>query len=338
MKKIIFSLAFALLSLSAFALNLENFSLSVEPLFGMKWGQIDEYVFFNNCAYDDDKLSELNWEIKPEFYYGLKISGGWKDFFGESYFSAGIPKETGLMIDSDWLNVSVSNAQDYQYKTNYSESDNRLDYDINFGFKGGYDFQIKDFINIKPALAFDYSNIKFTASGGTGWYGKSASIDGRYYAPYSDTENRDVHNFSGRVITYKRIAYTFWLGSDFSIALPLPDFLTGDSQSLSLNTGFFISPYVYAVSFDAHLSRKSDFADLTVDYFSAFKWNLGLTYEFNSRHSLSINANYFYMKVLRGDDYEKTSSDTNYTKSTYADGGAGAKYFDINLSYKFKIF
>ena len=173
MKKIIFSLAFAFFSLSAFALNWEDFSLSVEPLFGLKAGQVDEFVFLKDSQASSDTLSELNWEIKPELYYGLKIRGTWKDFFEESYITAGIPLKTGVMTDSDWLNIETEGLPSsvYSYKTCFTEHDNELAYDIQFGFKGGYDFSVLPWLHILPAIAFDYANFKFNGKNGSGLYG-----------------------------------------------------------------------------------------------------------------------------------------------------------------------
>ena len=81
MKRFFLFAAFLFFSFAAFAVDLKDFSLYVEPLCGMKWGQINEYVFYNNSYFSRDKLSELNWEIKPEKYLGAKISGGWKNVF-----------------------------------------------------------------------------------------------------------------------------------------------------------------------------------------------------------------------------------------------------------------
>ena len=329
MKKIILSLTFIFFSFSSFAVSLEDFSLSVEPLFGMKWGQVDEYVFLKQSKQSSDKLSELNWEIKPELYYGLKIRGGWKGFFEESHFTAGIPMKSGQMLDSDWQNIQYTSANGGNTsQTNYSESDNLLDHDISFGFKGGYEFQVKEIFKIKPAVAFEYQNIKFTGKNGKAWYGSSKS-GGGYYA-YDDTENQTVTDFTGKeVIKYQRVADYLWLGSDFAVKLPM---------GFSVNTGFFLAPYVYAISYDNHLMKGVDYADKTIGFFAAFKWNLGASYNINERHSVSLNASCFYMRVLRGDDYYKADTSTVYKKSSDSDGGAGTKYFDLTLSYRFKIF
>lgn len=342
MKKFFISLAISFLSFSVFSVSLKDFSLSVEPLFGMKWGQIDEYVFLKKSNFSNDKLSELNWELKPELYYGLKLNGVWQNFFAETSLSFGIPMKTGLMKDSDWFNaqttsisggVSSEKASGHDYKTCYSEHDNILDYDINFSLKGGYEFQLYQNIKAKPAFAFDYENIKFTGKNGKGLYGFGSDTDfyktNGYYAAYNDKSNAAMAKFSGRVITYRREISLLWLGSDFSVNLP---------QNFTVFTGFFFSPYLRAISYDSHLTKGNDYADKTPAFFGAFKWTLGASYKINERQALLLNAGYLYMRVIRGDNYDKLASNSNYNKSTIADGGAGAKYFDLSLSYRFKIF
>lgn len=335
MKKLILSLAIAFFSFSAFAVNLEDFSLSVEPLFGLRRGQIDEYVFLKKSNFSNDKLSELNWEIRPEWYYGFNIHGGLKQFFVETGLKFGVSGETGQMMDSDWLNAQTTSkkAAGHDYKTCYSEHDNHLDYDINFKIKSGFEFKIFEIFGIKPSFSYDYQNIKFTGKNGKGFYGygkdQNFYNENKYYAAYDDTANQYVKEFSGRVITYQRELSLLWLGSDFSVDLPL---------HFSLTAGFFFAPYVYAVSYDCHLTKNEDYADLTKGSFSAFKWNLGAEYKLNDRHSFSIIASWFRMNELRGENYEKESSKSSFKKSSAVDGGAGARYFDLCFSYRFKLF
>ena len=146
MKKIFLLLAFAWFSFSTFAVSLKDFSLSIEPLFGIRYGELGEYYYENQTNYDTNKVSELEWEYKPVFYIGAQISGGWKGISASTYIKVGIPKKSGLMTDSDWLNnspfyVSAENAKKTQnYKTNYTESDNYLKTNINWGIKAGYTF------------------------------------------------------------------------------------------------------------------------------------------------------------------------------------------------------
>ena len=170
MRKFPLLLLLFLLCFSAFAAKAGDFSLEAEPWFGLKSGQLDELVFLKSSDYSDDKLSELNWEINHEYYAGIKLNGGFRNFFSETSFFAGIPSKVGGMKDSDWLNVKITGAEDYQYKTNYSESDNYLRYDFSYDLKLGYIFNLPELksleISIKPFLGFQYKDIKFDGKNG----------------------------------------------------------------------------------------------------------------------------------------------------------------------------
>ena len=312
-----------------------NWHLALEPLFGLKIGQIDEYVFLKESNYSDDTLSELNWELKPELYAGLKVQGGWKHIFGELSLSAGIPMRTGCMKDYDWLNnqSGIAASQSDNWLTCYSEHDNYLERDFSFGVKGGYEFAPWHFLSITPALAFDYNSIKFSGEDGEGWYGYGAVSDfyreHGYYAAYNDAENQYHWEFDGQVIAYSRESYYLWLGADAVFTLP---------WHISVCAGLFLAPYVYAVSYDSHLTTKTDFADVTDGAFAAVKGNLGVAYQFDRHSSVRCGAEYFYQKTLRGDDYSKAAGADRYKLSTDADGGAGARFWTFSLSYRLTFF
>ena len=274
MKKVL-PLVLAILFFSIFAsvyataeIKKTDFSLSVEPLIGIKNGQVNEYVFLKEPIYDCDKLSELNWEIKNEFYSGLKLNGSYKNVFLEAGFTAGFPLKCGTMKDSDWLNndpTQVTETSGHDYKTNYSESHNYIDYDISASLKTGYSFKLPELkkisTKISPFFEFEYQLFKFTAKNGTGWYGNKT--DG-YYAAWNDEENRSIKYFSGDVISYKRQNFIFWLGG--SIAFNLP-------KDFSVGAGFKFSPFVYSESIDCHHLRGLYFLDIVSDFCSLFNYN-----------------------------------------------------------------
>lgn len=304
----------------------------------MKWGQVDEYVFLKESNYTSDKLSELNWEIKPEWYAGGKLSAAYKNLFIESLLKLAFPDQTGMMADSDWLNaqtyeVSAEKAAGHDYKTCYSEHDNYLESDLSFEMTLGYLFQLKNSYRIKPCISFEYNNISFTGKNGTGYYGYGS--DGKfykrnyYYAACDDKENQYILPFQGAVITYRRLSDYLWLGCNFYFSLPL---------NFELDTAFFLAPYVYAVSYDSHLTTGNDYADLTTGAFTAFKFNLSLLYKISPRNAFLVKGSYFYMNTLRGKNYEKFNTSDIYDKSPTVDGGAAASYFDLSLSYRLTIF
>lgn len=314
-----------------------DFSLSVEPLIGIKNDQVNEYVFLKEPIYDCDKLSELNWEIKNEFYSGLKLNGGYKNVFLEAGFTAGFPIKCGTMEDSDWLNnnisASVTETSGHNYKTNYSESDNYIDYDISASLKTGYSFKLPELkkisTRISPFFEFEYQLFKFTAKNGTGWYGNEIKTEG-YYAAWNDEENRSIKYFSDDVISYKRQNFIFWLGG--SIAFNLP-------KDFSVGAGFKFSPFVYSESIDCHHLRGLYFLDIVSDFCSLFNYNFNTEYKIDSKKSICLNADYLYMKTLRGKSYSSDSqkwSKDNELKDS--EGGADQHCFNISLSFKYNFF
>lgn len=308
-----------------------DFSLSVEPLLGVKNGQVNEYVFLKESNYDCDKLSELNWEIKNEFYSGLKLNGGYKNVFLEAGFTAGFPLKCGTMKDSDWLNNNsseVKKTSGHDYKTNYSESDNYIDYDISASLKTGYSFKLPELkkisTKISPFFEFEYQLFKFTAKNGTAWYG--SETDG-YYAAWNDAK---IQYLSGDVISYKRQNFIFWLGG--SIAFNLP-------KDFSVGAGFKFSPFVYSESIDCHHLRGLYYLDIVSDFCSLFNYNFNTEYKIDSKKSICLNADYLYMKTLRGKSYlsnsQKWSKDNEIEDS---EGGADQHCFNISLSFKYNFF
>lgn len=346
MKKLPFILALELFSfLAAAQIKKTDFSFSVEPLFGLKNGVVDEYVYWNNSTYDDDKLSELNWDIKNELYGGIKLNGSFKNVFLETSFTAAIPKSSGITKDSDWKNVCISDYSDWQFKTNYSETDNYIDYDIGAKVKAGYEFKLlqdkKVKLSLKPFVGFQYENFQFTTKDGTAWYGNVKNeiyTDlGKYELCYgcSDTDNRNVFKFSslsnydGKSISYQRQNLIIWLGSDFKIELP---------KKITVLAGFKVSPYLYSESIDSHYLTNYYYLDVTPGYFSVFDANLGVEYALTKKQSFVLTAEGFYMKTLRGNDYENSKKKwSKDDKSSLVDGGAAQRYINITFAYKIQI-
>ena len=325
-----FFIPLLLFVLPAFPAKSRDFVFFAEPIFGIRNGQVDEYVFLKKCAYDSDKLSELNWEIKNEFYGGIRTGFEWGNFFSEFSVSGMLFSQKGLMADSDWMNTTVANAENYQYKTNYSESDNFLSKDYSIGAKIGCSFWLfeNDFasISIKPFAGFTFSAIAFDAKNGTAWYG---NYIGAYQAPYDDSENRSVYDFSGmNLISYERKSYIAWLGFDFFSEI---------SEKFVAGAGFSFSPYLYAESIDTHHQKNAMFGDKTTGCFGAFGWRLSAEYIISDRFSVLLGAEFFFMRVLRGNSYQKTVSASKYKLDSSSEGGAASHFLDIALSCRLKL-
>ncbi len=331
MKKLPLILALQFFSFLATAqIKKTDFTFSVEPLFGLKNGIVDEYVFLKESSYSSDKLSELNWDIKNELYGGIKLNGSFKNIFLETSFTAAIPKSSGITKDSDWLNVDKENATDYQYKTYYSEHDNYIDYDIGAKVKAGYEFKLfqdkKVKLSLKPFAEFQYENFQFTCKDGTCWY---ADKIGNYYARWNDWEHQQAtENPSGEVMAYHRQNLILWLGSDFKVELP---------ENFTVLAGFKVSPYIDSKSIDSHYLKNKYFLDITPGFFSVFDANLGVEYALTKKQSFILGAEGFYMKTLRGNDYENSKKKWSKDNKTGIDGGAAQRYINITFAYKYKF-
>ena len=322
MKKPLSCLILALFSFSAVALSLKDFSLSVEPLFGMRWGQIDEYVYQKDSGGDYKKLSELNWQIKNMFEVGGNIEGGFRKIKGKIHFSALIPGDSGVMEDSDWVDLN-------SVKTTFSKSENSLVRAYDFSVLLKYEFQPVEFIKIAPLFEFEYKLISFEARNGYGWYGNEVT-------PHvSWDDDKAVYYKSGKLcgIDYRREIKQFFIGYYFEYR-PI--------KRLKLFDSFAIAPYAYTVSYDTHYSdrestRGTDYADEVAFFFTRLKYTTGCYYAFTERLELGLQVSFFYAFQILGTTYKKSHSSSTYSKMTDK-GGAGAWDFAAAITCRFNIF
>ncbi len=319
---------FFLILLTVFSVGAENgsaWNFSLEPMLGIKNGLVQEYVFQKNCPYSDDTLSRLDWDMKNIWYMGLKATGGWNRITTSAYFTVAIPNNSGSMEDSDWQNVTATGLNAYQYKTNYSESDNYLNYNYSFGIQGGYTFKPLSFLDLLPFIGLDYDCFKFTAKDGDYWYGNYNST-GKYYYQYKSSNSKSG-SISGDVITYRRETYLTWVGLSGTFYLP---------NNFSILLEAKVAPYVYTWSEDNHLLRSINFVDICDDYFAAAKCGLGVSYKISKRNAISLNSSFLYIKEHRGSDYYKKENSATW-KTSSTEGGASQWNLDFSLSWKISI-
>ena len=105
---------------------------SVSPLTAYKNGMLGEYVYVKDVNNQEQKLSELDWEIKNLFLIGADFSVGFEKFIIDLNVLFGIKNQNGKMQDSDWLNyLTEYDFIDPLVKTNYSISSLELKNNIN---------------------------------------------------------------------------------------------------------------------------------------------------------------------------------------------------------------
>jgi hypothetical protein len=364
MKKIILPALFALLLLNSNLFSQESgqkkvllnyddsdyesvWKLAIRPSFGIKNGDIGEYVFLKDPIYSDDKLSYLDWNFSPEYYFSLGVDSGYKSFkFGLNLWTA-IPTACGKIQDYDWFNnysVYVTSTSGHDYLTNYSESDNYISHDAGFSVNAGWDFEIAKVLHINPFAAFEMSETKFKAKGMYASYGFKTSDESgdTYFYPYNDSDPSHVYNpsenSSTTVLSYKRDLYLVWVGLNLDYTLPQQWTL---DRPLTIKAGFSASPYVYAFNEDYHpfaLYGPTYFADICEGFFKAFKINAGLNYGITRKLSVNFDFSYFILNEIRGETYSRLATSKTWSHPTDSQGGADAEWFDISLGVKYTFF
>lgn len=319
MKRTLFLCTFTTVILSCTALHAADWSFSAEPLFGVQYGTVNEYVYKKNSSGDYQKLSELNWEMKPVLYYGGKFALEWKNLQLSGYGKGFIPMRCGNMYDSDWFYENFPYPVDI--KTDYSISENYLTGTYSAGCLLGYEFHINTYLSIKPFFAYDYQDYYFSAKNGEGWYGDSKHI------PWDD-ENAVHIDFSGyTLITYQSWQYITWTG--FTV-------FGYPSDRFSLDASFFVSPYMYIQALDYHCYRGNYYLDCMSGWFSACKIETSAAFNFTKNISLHLSASWTFSAIIFGPDYSSSSSASgSWAEAADAKGGTSLNYGEASLGVRF---
>ena len=318
---------FLLVSSIYFPIFATDFTFSLSPSFGIKSGEMGEYVFLKDCSYSDDKLSYLQWNFKNP-YIALESDMGYKAFSIENKVSYGFGAFTDSMTDSDWQNVCFSALENCQYKTNYSESDNFTKRDVSVSTKASLSFFPLDWLCLKPLFALDFEYMRFAAKGGKYYYGKQY---GYFYYKYNDSKNNSTGSFSGDVLWYRRWSLFTWLG--FGAKARLFD-------KISLEADFFISPYSFALDIDTHCLTSTRYIDIIETSFNSYKISLSLITPLAEKSEIGLNFSFLSSALSRGKTYSKdlNSHFSKYLQDTSSECGMDEKTFNISLFYKFYLF
>lgn len=294
------------------------FSITIEEFYGNRNGTILESVFeLHNNEYK--RLSQLDWEHFCNFYIGDRVTFSIFDFNLSLHAAGFIPKRSGVMKDSDWLDLT-------NVKNIYSISENYLLNSFFLGTKLSYDFKITNWFSLSPAVAFDYNNTYFEAKNGYGWYGaatytstgKNESWDSEY-AKFFPT---------GKLygITYNRMSLETWIGGTTSFA---------PTEKIKFNISAFINPVIYMESFDHHIN-KGYYADIAYNYFQAFKGNIEISYFIIKPFSINLATSIKYIKETQGLSFFSNDG-KDYFQLSDVKSGSGETIFDITLSASYQF-
>jgi len=296
-----------------------SYAVSICPQFGFIYGQAEEIVY-PSLGYKAEKLSQLLWDIKPVFYYGLTMDFSrarpmtqW-GFFTNFSLKSGIPGNSGSMEDRDWM------SRENTALTHYSIHDNSTDNLLLLDLSAGFSFPIKHILLLKTYLTASYMYYSFC--GEDGYYTYAQYLGSGKYTPIDSAQKEPLE---GKIITYAQN----WL-----IIAP------GVSLGYYFNTRFYtelifrISPLVFCNDLDKHLMTGVEYRDymwggLFLEPGFHFSWLAGEHLE------LSLDFSWRYMSGTKGEIYTKYPNSTMYIQG--GEAGAGMSMFDAGLCLKVRL-
>jgi len=283
-----------------------SYGFSFGTQFGFIHGKALEYVYSQPGQVKSEILSELTWEIKPVFYYGFHLDFSRIDlmsspgFFASVSFKTGVPADTGIMEDRDWMSKENADLTHFSSHTNKTKEFYFLDLLI------GASIPVRTYFYLKPFLSGSWTRFSFAARDGYWSYPSgTGSFEGEYVCNYQQD--------------------WFILAAGISIG-------TNILSPFSFDISFQISPLTYCQAIDEHIMKNETYMDYSA--FGLFLEPAG-SFSFNmERIELSLEFAYRYIGKTRGESYSKVN-DGDYSPNYEA--GAGLSSIDTRLFVKLRI-
>lgn len=289
-----------------------KYTFSLGTGFGAVYGQALELVYPVPGETKGELLSELIWDMKPVFYAGVYADFGLTDimskigFFSSLSFKAGIPGESGIMEDRDWMSTQNNALTHYSCHTNRTLNFFWLDLAL------GGTFPVKSFY-IKPFISGSWMQFAFTGSGG--FYKYANYISHGIYEPIEDSSEKPL---SGDLISYRQDWLILAAGLSVGSNILYP-FL--------FEFSFQITPLNYCAAVDNHLYDDKNYYDYTrFGLFIEPRGNISLTTE---KVKFSLEAAYRNISPAKGDSY------INNTYLSPNKAGAGLSIMDYQFIVKY---
>lgn len=326
------------LHLSAFGFSpgFGTLSINIAPSVTVLSGEAREFVFF-----EDARLSELDWEMKPLALYGGELSIFWEDGpLLEISGGAALPGATGKMTDRDWLNLLQDGSDGL---THFSESDADLGKAWIARAAVGWNFTLPARVppfrraSMVTTVAFRYMTWEWDGNDGYLQHADAPyvpSVPGTPVTYQLWDESVEKEEIQGTAISYLQ---EYWM-AEMAIALTVPV-----TDRLSFGTGVRYSPAVFCNGVDRHYYPVSG-----NDYRESSKWKLffdrlsgGYLFEpsisasFRATDRISVRASVSRIIVagLRGNTYiQESVSDEVSVDSASSGGGGGAELDSIACS------
>ncbi len=307
----------------------KNWSLSIEPLVGIRYGYIGEHLYYYSDG-EYKRLSYLEWDMKPLFLYGGNISARYKKIGFSAYVKSAAPIRCGSMQDSDWMDLDDT-------KNDYSISENTLNALIEAGCTAHYNFHPYTWIAFGPEFSFDYNYISFSAENGYGWYGDSSNSNGNGNVSY-DSDDATYYP-SGYLcgISYNRTSFYTWLGIT-STFTPFEKWSFGFSSAVAV--------YSFEYAYDHHdassPSQEGYYLDEVEAFFSRCKATISAQLDITKQVAVKLSILGFIGWPVQGTTYEAPYDDTSNSNPVYYvlsgyEGGTSIYYAECDLGCKIKL-
>jgi outer membrane protease len=269
---------------------------------GMLSGVSGEILYVDDKS--DDRLSQLDWEIRPLFYAGFDFHYAWQSkagtfgLFSDFSVKFGIPGNTGVMEDRDWIYEANPN-----WLTLYSVHENTTKSALLIDYRAGMSYRFVNGFGLKAFVSYGFMRFSWEGSGGSWLYPGSHG----YWPP------------DKVLITYEQSWHIFSPGAAF-----FGEF----NRFIGAELSFKFTPLIFVTALDTHIERNLVFTDKpSGGYF--IEPGLVFSLRAGSLVTLSLSYSYRYITGSRGP-----------TTPAIGDNTAGAAYSsgDLGLGIRFAVF
>jgi outer membrane protease len=311
---------------AAQSFGIAGWTVSAEAGASILYGTAYEYVYDANTG---NKLSQLNWDIKPVLTVASSLLVQHQRTLFEFSCSLGLDGNRGIMTDSDWLNEASGDAS---MKTNYSESAAMGTGFTDLGLSVRQSFRLSPTVDLSSFVGFRYIDIAWAAQGG--WLQYASNDTQGSLPPYYVYTTGQVRSMSGTVSTYEQRYYAVILGVDANAAL---------SREFSFFGSLHFSPIVIASALDYHALRDVTFSDSMSGGFLV-QPALGFAWSPVSSFDLRLEGSYFLISGLKGSDTATAGPNSNETNIARGQtiaypntAGAGIEFLSLDLSATLRL-
>jgi outer membrane protease len=301
----------------------ESYAFSLNPVFGLIYGQAEEIVYPDERKYKAELLSQLLWDIKPVFYYGLALDFSrieplekW-GFFSNLSLKYGISGMSGKMEDRDWQSIENDAL------TNFSKHDNLTKELFMMGFTAGFSFPLPQGFLLKALADVSYKRFCFSGSGGYLEYARQ--IGDGIYAPIADNPDITKYPDGEKVINYTQDWLVFAPGISLAFYV---------IRQFFAELSFQISPLVLCADLDEHLGRNLQFRDYTRGGLY-LEPGLRLSYIAGKRMEISLAGSWQKILGARGPTYSRRIGQGDYKIG--GEAGTGLSLMDLSLNVKVRM-